>query len=108
VKIIKSLIFALITIVGVASAPAGTAHAGHTTVHTGGRGNYHGNYRGNYSGGHGYYSHGGRGYYAHGGHNGRYWNGGYYNGRYYNGGYYPYDSPFFVGIPFPFFFPGFN
>jgi hypothetical protein len=112
VKTIKSFSLILITIAGVASAQAGTVHAGHTTVHTGGgRGNYHGgyqgNYHGNYGGGHGYYGHG---YYAHGGHGGRYWRGGYYGGRYYNGGYYPYDSPFFVGlpIPVPFFFPGFN
>jgi hypothetical protein len=99
VKTIKSLSLILITIVGVASAQAGTVHAGHTTVRTGdGHGSYHGNYRG------------GHGYYAHGGHGGRYWQGGYYGGRYYNGGYYPYDSPFFVGlpIPLPFFFPGFN
>jgi hypothetical protein len=97
VKTITAFSFILVALLGVASTQAGTAHAGHTTVHTGGRGNYHGNY------------HGGRGYYAHGGQNGRYWQGGYYRGSYYNGGYYPYDSPFFVGlpVPFPFFVPGF-
>jgi hypothetical protein len=99
VKTINTLSLVLITAVCIASAHAGTVHTGHTTVHTGGRGNYHGNYY-----------HGGHGYYAHGGNNGRYWQGGYYHGRYYNGGYYPYDSPFFVGlpIPVPFFIPGFN
>jgi hypothetical protein len=106
----------LIIIFGVASAQAGNAHAGHTTVHTGGRGNYHGNYHGV----HGYYTYGignyhndyhrSYGYYSHGGNSVRYWHGGYYGGQYYDGGYYPYDSPFFLGlpIPFPFFFPGFN
>jgi hypothetical protein len=98
VKTIQSLSFILITIFGVASAQAGTAHAGHTTVHTGGRGNYHSNY------------HGGHGYYANGGHSARYWHGGYYGGQYYDGGYYPYNSPFFIGlpVPIPFFIPGFN
>jgi hypothetical protein len=98
VKTIKGLILVLLTMVGLASAQAGTVHAGHTTIHTGGRGGYHGNY------------HGGYGYYARGGHNGRYWRGGYYDGRYYDGGYYPYSSPFFLGlpIPVPFFVPGFN
>jgi hypothetical protein len=104
VKIIPSLSFVLLTIFGVASAQAGTVHARHTTVHTGGSGNYHGNYHG----GHGYYTRGGQGYYAHGGHSGRYWHGGYYGGQYYDGGYYPYNSPFFIGLPLPFFFPGFN
>ena len=116
-KTIKSLSLILITIVGVASAQAGTVHAGHTTVHTGGQGNYHGNYHG----GHGYYAHGGQGgqgyyanggqrHYTNGGHSARYWRGGYYGDQYYNSGYYPYNSPFFIGlpIPIPFFFPGFN
>jgi hypothetical protein len=99
VKTITTLSLTIVALLGVASTQAGTAHAGHTTVHTSGHGNYHG----------GYY-HGGHGYYAHGGQSGRYWHGGYYRGSYYNGGYYPYDSPFFVGlpIPFPFFVPGFN
>jgi hypothetical protein len=98
VKTIISLGFILVTLLGVASAQAGTVHAGHATVHNGGHGNHHG------------YYHGGHGYYAHGEHNGRYWRGGYYHGSYYDGGYYPYDSPFFVGLPFPFPFlvPGFN
>jgi hypothetical protein len=114
VKTIKSLSLILITISGVASAQAGTVHAGHTTVHTGGQGNYHANYHG----GHGYYARGGQGYYANrgqryytnGGRSARYWRGGYYGGQYYDSGYYPYNSPFFIGlpIPIPFFFPGFN
>jgi hypothetical protein len=95
VQTTKILSLVLVAFLAVATAQAGNGHAGHTTIHTGGRGNYHGNY------------HGGRGYYAHGGHNGRYWSGGYYRGRYYDGGYYPYDSPFFVGLPIPFLFPGF-
>ncbi len=100
VNTIKRLSLVLTTIIGVASAQAGTVHAGHT----GGHGNYQSNYNG------GYYAHRGHGYYAHGGHNARYWQGGYYGGQYYGGGYYPYDSPFFVGlpIPIPFFIPGFN
>jgi hypothetical protein len=99
-KTITALSFVLIALLGVASTQAGTAHVGHTTVHTGGHGYYHGNY-------HGGYNHHGNGYYARGGQSGRYWHGGYYRGSYYNGGYYPYDSPFFVGIPLPFFVPGF-
>jgi hypothetical protein len=114
VKTITSLSFFLITIFGVASAQAGTVHAGHTTAHSGGHGNYHGNYHG----GNGYYAHGGQGYhangrqryYTNGGHSARYWRGGYYGGQYYDSGYYPYNSAFFLGlpIPVPFFFPGFN
>jgi hypothetical protein len=111
VKTIKSLSLILITIFGVVSAQAGTVHSGHTTVHTGGHGNYHANYHG----GHGYYARGGQGYYANGGryytnggHSARYWHGGYYGGQYYDSGYYPYNSPFFIGLPIPFFFPGFN
>jgi hypothetical protein len=53
VKTIINLSFVLITLIGVASAQAGTVHVGHT----GGYGNYHGNYHG----GHGYYAHGGHG-----------------------------------------------
>jgi hypothetical protein len=106
VKTIKSLSLVLITIIGVASAQAGTVHASHTTVHTGGNANYHGNYHG----GHGYYGNGGQRYYTNGGHSTRYWRGGYYGGQYYGSGYYPYNSPFFIGlpIPIPFFIPGFN
>ena len=111
---IRILSLVVITIIGVASAQAGTVHTGHTTVHTGGgHGNYHGNYHGGNGyahGGHGYYANGGQRYYTNGGHSGRYWRGGYYGGQYYNSGYYPYNSPFFIGlpIPIPFFFPGFN
>ncbi len=70
VHTINRLSLVLTTIIGVASAQAGTVHAGHT----GGHGNYHSNYNG------GYYAHRGHGYYAHGGHNARYWQGGYYGG----------------------------
>ena len=108
-KTIKSLAFVVLTLIGVASAQAGTAHPGHTNIHTGGHGYYHGGH-GYYSrGGQGYYGNGGQGYYAHGGHSARYWHGGYYGGQYYDSGYYPYNSPFFIGlpIPIPFFIPGF-
>jgi len=102
VKTIKVLSFVFVSLLGVASTQAGTAHAGHTTVHTGGRGNNHGSYHG----GHGYYAQGGQS----GRQSGRYWHGGYYHGRYYSGGYYPYDSPFFLGLPIPFTYmvPDFN
>ena len=109
-KTIKTLSLVLITIIGVASAQAGTFHAGHT----GGNGNYHSNYRGGQryyaNGGNGYYARGGQRYYTNGGHSARYWQGGYYGGQYYDSGYYPYNAPFFIGlpIPIPFFFPGFN
>ena len=112
VNTIRTLSLVLLTIIGVASAQAGNGYPGHTTVHNGGRGNYHGNYHegnGYYArGGNGYYNHGGQGYYANGRHSGRYWHGGYYGGQYYDGGYYRYNSPFFIGFPFPFFFPGFD
>lgn len=113
VKTIRTLSLVLITIIGVATAQAGT-------VHTGGRGNYHGNYHGGngyyarggqryYSnGGQRYYTNGGQRYYTNGGHSARYWQGGYYGGQYYDSGYYPYNAPFFIGLPIPFFFPGFN
>jgi len=101
VRTIKTFSLVLITIIGVATAQAGTVHAGHTTGH----GNYHGNYRG----GQRYYARGGQRYYANGGHSTRYWQGGYYGGQYYDGGFYPYNAPFFIGlpIPIPFFFPGY-
>jgi hypothetical protein len=75
----------LITIIGVASAQAGTVHLGHT----GG----HGNYQGNYHGGKGYYARGGQRYYTNGWHSARYWHDGYYGGQYYDGGYYPTTRP---------------
>ena|SRR5271165_4910307 len=101
VKTIRTLSLVLITIIGVATAQAGTVHADHTG---------HGNYHGNYHGGNGYYAHGGQRYYTNGGHSVRYWQGGYYGGQYFDSGYYPYNAPFFIGLPLPipFFFPGFN